>query len=292
MPPVVRADGGVVDISMCTPPPAGSNATAVKAWTLLNQIRLAGGAGCMNMVAQLNQSAQSHCDYKQTNKSNASCTGDAHTEISGCPGFTGADVQSREIAAGYPRALAYTEVALTYGNMPEVAIPGWLVTPFHRIPMLDPWTTDMGWGGGPGCDVIDFGRGMVRPADSAFSVYPYDGQTDVPTSFNGLEAPQPPPPAGGWPSSYPISVYAQKLVVTEHVLTKDGDPTPLDHLWLDTQNPGVAGLRPYFTNTALMYGAAFAANTKYRVKVVGSYAGGTLNTEWTFTTGASRPRGF
>jgi hypothetical protein len=280
------------DISSCTPPPAGASATAVKAWTMLNKLRIGAGSGCMNMHPQLLASAQSHCDYKAMNRSNAACTADAHSQIRGCPGFTGVDVQSREIAAGYPRNLAYTEVALTYGDNPDLAIPGWLVTPFHRIPMIDPWTTDMGWGGGPGCDVIDFGRGMVSVPNDTIVVFPYNGQTDVPVSFNGLEAPQPPAPVGGWPSGYPISIYAQKLSITEHVLTKDGTDTPLVHTWLDTANPGNAGLRPYFSNTALLYGAPFEPNTTYRVKLVGTYAGGALNREWTFTTGARRTTRF
>lgn len=283
---------GPVDISQCAPPPMGSSPQAIEAWTIINEMRLAGGAGCMNMVPELNRSAQSHCDYRQMNRGNASCTADAHSQIMGCPGFTGANVQAREIAAGYPRALAYTEVALTYGNNPKLAIPGWMVTPYHRIPLVDPWTTDMGWGGGPGCDVIDIGRGMVKPPDSTISVYPYDGQTEVPTSFNGLESPQPPPPPSGWPSSFPVSIYAQRLNITEHVMTKDGDSTPLEHIFLDTKNPGVAGLRAYFGNTAMLYGAAFEPNTKYRMKMMGTYAGGALNMEWTFTTSARRPTRF
>jgi hypothetical protein len=288
-----KPDGGVADISSCTPPPAGSSAKAIEAWTILNNIRLAGGAGCMNMVPELNKSAQAHCDYRAANAGNRACAPDAHTEVSSCPGFTGTTVQRREEAAGYPANLVYTEVALTYGDNPKVSIPAWLVTPYHRIPMVDPWTTDMGWGGGPGCDVIDFGRGTVRPPDSTVSMYPYAGQTDVPVSFNGLEAPQPPAPAGGWPSSYPVSIYAQRLSVTEHVLTKDGDATPLAHTFLDVKSTGQGpAFASYFTNTAMLYGAAFQPNTTYRVKIVGSYAGGALNVEWTFTTGASRPSWF
>ena len=45
-----------VDLSSCTPPPAGASDSANRAWTLLNELRLAAGAGCMNMVAELNQS--------------------------------------------------------------------------------------------------------------------------------------------------------------------------------------------------------------------------------------------
>jgi hypothetical protein len=288
----IRPDGGVADISSCTPPPAGSSAKAIEAWTILNKIRLAGGAGCINMVPELNKSAQAHCDYGAANRGNRACAPDAHTEVSGCAGFTGVGVQNRERAAGYPQNLAYTEVALTYGDNPAVSIPAWLVTPYLRIPMVDPWTTDMGWGGGPGCDVIDFGRGTVRPPDNTVSMYPYDGETDVPVSFNGLEAPQPPAPVGGWPSSYPVSIYAQRINITEHVLTKDGDSTPLVHTFLDRKSPGVLGFESYFPNNAILYGAAFLPNTKYRVKMVGTYAGGALNVEWTFTTGAARPGWF
>lgn len=286
---------GTGDISSCTPPPDGSSESTIRAWTLMNEMRLAAGSTCMNIVPELTESAQKHCDYRAANRGNASCGRSAHDQVAGCPGFTGADVQSREVAAGYPRQLAYTEVALTYGDNPEQAIPGWLVTPFHRIPMIDPWTTDMGWGGGPGCDVIDFGRGQSPPPAGTVVVYPYDGQTEVPLRFNGLEAPQPPEPAGGWPSSYPISIYADRLQVADHVLTKDGDATPLDHVWLDKSAPVVSlGLRAYFSNTAVLYGAPFEANTTYRVKITGTHAGGNLDVEWTFTTGqASRnPFGF
>ena len=283
------------DISRCTPPPAGSSDSTIRAWTLMNEMRLAAGSTCINVVPELAESAQRHCDYRTANRSNPGCGRSAHDQVRGCTGFTGADVQSREVAAGYPRQLAYTEVALTYGDNPELSIPAWLVTPFHRIPMIDPWTTDMGWGGGPGCDVIDFGHGTPDhdPPAGTVVVYPYDGQTDVPLTFNGLEAPQPPQPASGWPSSYPISIYADRINVTEHALMKDGDDTPLDHVWLDrTASVVNLGLRSYFGNTAVFYGAPFESNTTYRVKITGTHAAGALNIEWTFTTGARRRSGF
>lgn len=276
----------------CPAAPSDAPATAVQAWTTLNAIRLAAGAGCMNLVPALNKSAQSHCDYRAANASNAMCIADAHGQVMSCSGFTGATAQAREIAAGYPRNLAYTEVATTYGNNPVAAVPSWIDTVWHRIPLLDPWTVDMGYGGAARCDVIDIGRGMTTAPQNTIVLYPYDGQTNVPPSFSGREGPQPPPPASGWPSAYPVSIYAQRISVTEHVITKDGDPTPLPHLWLDSKAPEVnSGLKPYFSNTCFLYGAPFELNTKYRVKIVGSYAGGALNVEWTFTTSARRPPG-
>jgi hypothetical protein len=129
-------------------------------------------------------------------------------------------------------------------------------------------------------------------AANAVVVYPYNGQTNVPSAFSGSEGPAPPAPTGGFPSSYPINIYAQGLSVTQHLLTKDGDSTPIDHLWLDKNSSQVsAGLKGYFVDTAFMYGAPFALSTKYRVKIVGTHTGGALNAEWTFTTGATRPFG-
>jgi hypothetical protein len=241
----------------------------------------------MNLVAALDTSAQGYCTYEATNASQTTCVATAHTEVMGCTGFTGADVQTREVAAGYPMALAYTEVATTFGNNPTAAVPNWIDTVFHRIPLLDPWTVDMGYGGATGCDAIDIGRGTSSAAAGSIVVYPYDGQTGVPPSFSGLEGPQPPAPAGGYPSSYPINIYAQGLSVTQHVLTKDGDATPISHLWLDKNSSNLqSGLQGYFTDTAFLYGAPFAPNTKYHVQIVGTHSGGTLNKEWSFTTGS------
>jgi hypothetical protein len=242
----------------------------------------------MNLVTALDTSAQAHCNYEAQNANNPSCTSDPHGEVKSCTGYTGPDVQSREFAAGYPQALAYTEVLTEFGNNPTAAVPSWINTVYHRIPLLDPWTVDMGYGGATGCDVIDLGRGMSMMSANAVVVYPYDGQTNVPTSFSGQEGPAPPAPTGGFPSSYPISVYAQNISVTDHVLTKDGDTTPLDHVWIDSSSSQIMpGYQGYFINTGFLYGAPFGANTKYHVKVTGMHTGGALSVEWSFTTGTS-----
>ena len=200
-------------LSTCTAPPAGSSDKAIQAWTaLVNQTRLATGAGCMNMVTALNTSALAHCNYNAANSKNQTCLSDPHGEMMSCTGFTGATAQAREVAAGYPQALAYTEVATTFGNNPVAAVPGWIDTVWHRIPLLDPWTADMGYGGDDvGCDVIDIGRGMSTMPANTVVVYPYDGQIDVPATFSGLEGPAPPPPS---PAAGPQRVSDQHLRAT------------------------------------------------------------------------------
>jgi uncharacterized protein YkwD len=274
--------------TMCSTAPADAPAEAVAAYNATNMWRLAVGSGCMTLVPALDKSAQSHCDYNASNMSDAMCVADAHGEVMSCMGFTGVDVQAREKAAGYNSAMGVTEV-LTTGGTPEQAVKGWIDTLWHRIPMLDPWTSEMGWGNASGCDVIDFGRGSNVSPNSTVVVYPYDGQTGVPVSFDGrYESPMPPMPDSGWPSSAMINIYALAIKVTDHLLTKDGDPTPLDHKWIDETSTEIdAGYRGYLYNTAFLYGnKPFAANTKYRVKVSGTHSGGAIDLEWTFTTGA------
>jgi hypothetical protein len=280
---------GTGDPSDCPAPPDGASSQSIAAHMALNKARVAAGAGCIQLVAALNQSALAHCQYIAMNAGMAGCSAGGHSEVMSCPGFTGVDVAAREKAAGYS-AVGATEVLTQYGNMPVPAVQSWIDTVWHRIPMLDPWTTDMGYGGAARCDIIDFGRGTTGLPAETIVVYPYDGQTAVPTAFSGREAPVPPAPTGGWPSGYPINIYAQALKITEHVLTKDGDTTPIEHVLMDANNPEVAaGYKSYLRTTAFLYANdPFEANTKYRVKIVGTHTGGALNVEWTFTTGTGR----
>lgn len=280
---------GTMDPSSCPAPPAGTSADAIAALNAVNKVRLKTGAGCMSQAPALSMSATSHCNYNATNASMSMCQPGGHSEVMSCMGFTGADVQARVKAAGYSGLAGVTEV-LTQGGTPEQAVMGWVDTLWHRIPVLDPWTTDMGYGTATGCRVIDFGRGMTPAAKELVTVYPYDGQTDFPTSFNGLESPQPPMPSTGWPSGSFISVFAQNIQVTDHVLTLDSDPTPIEHIWIDKNSSTVmAGYRGYLSVVAFMYAnKPLSPNTKYRAKVTGMHTGGTFNLEWTFTTGAGK----
>jgi uncharacterized protein YkwD len=280
--------GSTSDPSGCPAAPAGSSAPAIAALAAINALRVPAGSGCTGMVLTLNMSALNHCNYYAGNKATAMCVTDPHGEVMTCMGFTGAGPGARMTAAGYTGRGGGSEV-MAFSNNPQSAVAQWINSVWHRIPLLDPWTTELGYGNATGCDVIDLGTGSTGAPTDTVVVYPYDGQTGLPTSFDGShEGPMPPAPSTGWPSSTPINVYARALVVTEHVLMKDGDTTPLDHMWIDSTTTTVdAGVRGFLRNTAFMYGnAPLAANTKYRVKITGTHTGGALNLEWTFTTGA------
>lgn len=88
-----------------------------------------------------------------------------------------------------------------------------------------------------------------------------------------------------------MDVYATNTSVTEHVVMKDGDDIPLEHVRLDINSPEVAQLRfqNYFRHTAFLYGAPFEASTTYRARISDCYVGGSFTKERTFTTGTRRP---
>jgi uncharacterized protein YkwD len=286
MPMAGAAAPGPVDISSCMPAPADATPAAVMALQIINTARIAAGAGCVRMVAGINKAAENHCLYYSMNMANQMCIANPHGEVDGCAGFTGTGPGQRMQAAGY-MSRGGGEV-MAFNNNPQRAIDQWINSVWHRIPLLDPWTMDLGYGAAERCDVIDFGTGSMAPADTIL-LYPHDGQVNVPTSFNGqYEGPMPPAPPTGWPSAAPITVYGRMLNISEHVLTKDGDSTPIEHTWITGSDPMWGN---YLRTSVFMYAhMPYAPSTKYRVRVKGTYQGGALEKEWTFTTGTAPTR--
>jgi uncharacterized protein YkwD len=252
----------------CAPAPGGSTAGAQAAIEAVNDARVAMGVPCMEMIPEINTSAQNHCDYYAMGGS--SCQA-GHQEIEGCPGFTGVNFWERMAAAGYTGSAASEDMA--FSNDGASAVRQWIDSVWHRTPVLSPWIRHCGYGGAAGCDTMDFGRGPSTPS-SETAVWPYANQTGVPTSFDGrFEGPMPPAPSGGWPSGYPITIYVQGSLST-HTLTVDGDSTPIDHVWL---TPGDS---PLLSTEYVMYAnEPLSGGTTYRVHVSGS-----VDLEWTFTT--------
>jgi hypothetical protein len=252
----------------CAPAPGGSSAGAVAALATSNEARLAMGVPCVEMIAEINTAAQNHCDYYAMGGS--SCQS-SHSEIMGCPGFTGERFDQRMSAAGYTGSPAFENMAFT--NDGTRAVQMWIDSVWHRTPVLSPWVRHTGYGGATGCDTMDYGRGPSTPADTT-AVWPYANQTGVPTSFDGrFEGPMPPTPPTGWPSGYPIHIYTTGSLST-HTLTVDGDATPIAHVWITPDDS------PLLDTEYVMYShAPLAGGTTYRVHVSGS-----VDLEWTFTT--------
>ena len=168
---------------------------------------------------------------------------------------------------------------------PARAVKMFVDSVYHRVPVLSPWYTDMGYAGSTGCDTMDFGPGAAAADKTVTAVYPYDGQIDVPLSFNGAqEGPTPPAPGAGWPSGYPVILYGQGITVTSHQIAVDGTADPLPHIWLDGDSTLGSSAKVLYTEAPL------AASTTYRVTIDGSNASGSLHFDWAFTTGAGSTR--
>jgi hypothetical protein len=268
----------------CPAPPAGAPADAVTALNAENAARVAMGVPCASLVLALCTSALNHCNYYTTNQGSATCqAASAHDEIAGCPQFTGADPGARIKAAGYT-SNGWSECMAFRGD-PAGAVKTFIDSVYHRTPVLSPWYRDMGYGGGTGCDTIDFGPGTAT-AKTVTTFYPYDGQIGVPLSFNGAnEGPTPPVPPTGWPSGYPITLYGQGITVSNHQIVVDGTTTLLAHQWLDGDTTLGSTAKVLYTDAPL------TANTTYRVTITGTSTAGSVTFDWTFTTGAASTGG-
>ncbi len=266
--------------AQCPAPPAGAPADAITALNAENAARVGMGIPCASLVLTLCTSAQNHCTYYTTNQGSATCeAASSHSEIAGCPQFTGADPGARIKAAGYT-GMGWAE-CMAFMDDPAGAVKTFIDSVYHRTPVLSPWYRDMGYGGGTGCDTIDFGPGATT-AKTVTAYYPYDGQIDVPLSFNGAtEGPTPPVPSTGWPSGYPITLFGQGITVSAHQIVVDGTTTPLAHIWLDGDSSLGSTAKVLYTEAPL------SANTPYRVTIDGTSSTGSVHFDWSFTTGAA-----
>ena len=275
--------GGTAGSTQCADPPTGAPAAAITALNTINAARVPMGVSCQQLVLTLCTSSQNHCNYYATNQGNAACTpASAHDEISGCPEFTGVGAGDRIRAAGYTGG-GWSE-CMAFANDPVRSVTMFINSVYHRTPILSPWKRDMGYGHATGCDTIDFGTGPTTPS-TVTAVYPYDGQTGVPLCFDGSrEGPTPPVPSTGWPSGYPITIFAQGFTVTAHTIVVDGTTTELAHVWLGSDSTLGSSAKVLYTEASL------TANTTYRVTIDGTISSAARHFEWTFTTGAAGGR--
>ena len=266
-------------VAACPRPPAGTDPQAEKAYERVNAYRRAMGLPCLTPVAQIAAAATAHCGYYTANR--GSCVANPHREVASCKGFTAERFADRMRAAGYAGHPAYE--VMTYVGSGAHAVDKWIDSVWHRIPLLSPWVADAGYGGGRACDTMNFGWAPSTTAPPrAPVVYPYDGQVKVPRSFDGrLESPVLPAPPRGWPSGYPIIVYASELTVHRHLLL-DERMAEVPHTWLTPADPATHGV---LRNELLMYAhAPLESGKRYQVIVDGERLGAPLRLAWTFTT--------
>jgi hypothetical protein len=264
--------------SGCPAGPEGMESEALGATETLNKLRKMAGLGCVALSREASIAAERHCQYYVNNS--GACIAKPHREMESCKNFMAETFSDRLRTAAYVGAPRF-EVMAYVGNGPT-SVQQWLDSVWHRIPIFSPDVDEAGYGRHGRCDTMDFGYGS-DVAVTRNLVYPLDGQANVPRSFSGRESPEPPPPPAGWPSGYPVTLYAAGLTaITEHSIVVDGTSTNLEHMWLP---PGDARAYGLLIDEFFLYTyKPLASKTKYRVRIAGTQNGAPAVFEWTFTT--------
>ncbi|MCB9592556.1 MAG: hypothetical protein H6719_07480 [Sandaracinaceae bacterium] len=264
----------------CPPAPAGVDPEAAAALERTNEVRTAMGDPCMAMSVEINLAAERHCAYYVANRGVSMCTANAHGEVMGCDMFVAERFDGRMRAAGYS-GVPVAENMHFIGNGAS-AVQGWIDSVYHRNPVLRPWIGEMGYGRSGACDTSDYG-GFSGADRNLVLTYPYPAQRDVPLSFDGRrEGPNPPAPTSGWPSGYPVTIFAQGDITT-HRLTVDGSETDLPHVWLYPGHPDTYTL---LRQEYVLYAEEpLTAGTTYRVRAEGTTPSREpFTVDFTFTT--------
>jgi uncharacterized protein YkwD len=177
--------------------PADREALAKAVVAQVNGYRKLAGLGAVELDAGLTKGCRAHADYLVRNAGDPSTEGlGGHDENPKLPGYS---EEGR-------RAGKSSDIA--FDVEPLAAVPDWMATLFHRIPLLDPELRRVGFGASKGeksgwvvgVDVTS-GRGS-----SAVVCCPADGQKDVPTAYHAGERPDPVPQSKDHRAGFPVTV--------------------------------------------------------------------------------------
>jgi hypothetical protein len=248
-------------------------------WSPIDQInayRFLAGVPPASINPSLAQSAAGQVDYYDMNRSDGTMAGmGLHQQHEGAAGFTGTTMGSRAKAAGYG-AGAVTENA-GFGGL-TTAIDWAMNTVNHRLPLIHPDAVDMGVSASDqtGFNIIDVGlrRGSVK--QGLPSVYPGDGATGVPTSWDGGETPDP-APGFRRPLGYPITV---AFSVNQKVEWRGFELWGPDGQQLEITTPKTDWMRA----AAIVPVRPLQRGQTYLVWVKAAVDGKVVEKEWQFTT--------
>jgi hypothetical protein len=286
------------------PPP---DAESRHALLYLNARRAAAGLPLFSHEPALGAAAAAHARYVARGPEFA-----GHAEQPGVPGFTGVGPPDRAAYFGYYES---TSEVISYKRRAEAAIEEWLSTPYHRLALIRPDNRLLGYGWasdertvavincGPdwplaGVFLPSGGDGAADPEDAPPPVdvpplvpvgvvrWPYPGQTGVPTSWPGLEEPDPLRlyPGVEGPVGYTVSLTFPgadgHLNLSSARLT---DPSGAEVVCM-VFSPAVD---EHLTDTvALIPYEPLPPRTTFTATFTGTVGGGeTFHESWSFTTG-------
>lgn len=295
------------------PPVAGApdstGNTAADGFAWINFRRAGAGMAPLTLNGDIVEAAQNHSDYQRLNGPFNDGDGSGfspitHSETSGRSGFTGTDACPDRITAagftldpqqGYGCGEVISALSTSSGF---VAAEELIAAIYHRFIILQPSFRFGGAGSSRSSDgryTIFTENVAVRGSFTAlgsgnFLVYPYSGQTLVPTGFDhSTEAPDPLPPSQ-YPDlvdvtvGYPVSVHAdldQRIDVTSFTLRPQGGGSPLEARLLSAATDPET--QPF--SAAIVPLRQLSPNTTY----VAEYSGTICDVNWATDQCASNP---
>jgi uncharacterized protein YkwD len=260
---------------MAMPLAMTAEASANDMLLLTNQFRYAIGSPTVPSDPRLVQAAQNHANYNSAN----SVLG--HYETAGRPYYTGYAPRDRLIAQGWTTSFV-SEVAT--GGSELGGVRQLWDAPYHRLGMMHPNATTIGWGhselngrqNNVGDIVYNFG---IRPVEFVRS--PAHLQTNIPTSWSGHESPSPVPAGTSGPYGYPIMVvYSAGQNVqfrAAEIVAPNGTRLPFY----------LAPQQFEYDYQVIIPQRPLAVNTTYHVRFDITVAGRWLTNEWDFSTGST-----
>jgi uncharacterized protein YkwD len=260
--------------------------TATDGFNRFNFRRQQAGLALVSRNAAIDAAAQGHSDYQRINNVAT------HVQDSSKPGFTGVQEGDRLRAAGYVLpsfGYAYGEVISSRSNTQGAdAAEDLIAAIYHRFIILEPMFKEAGAGAATSSNgttyfTTDFAAIGLNGglASGSVAVYPFSGQTNVPTGVNSDEE-EPDPVPNQNRAGYPASVHANltsTLTVQSFTIKPHGGAEMTTRLLthnLDAETPSSAA--------AIIPLSALSSATTYDVQFVGTVDGIAVNRTWSFTT--------
>ena len=266
--------------------PAATGDTALDGYNWINYRRAQTGLSMLTRNSLIDAAAQSHASYLRLNNVVS------HTETTGQPGFTGADLGARLAAANYTlvRPYAYGEVISATTSTSGAYQAEQLITAiYHRFVMFEPIFKEAGTGAAGNssgytyftADLVASGGYGPGLGSGNMVNYPINNQANVQTNFmSDSESPDPVP--GQNEVGYPISVHADNTasitVQSFSVAPRGGTALAvrlLSHA-VDADTPA--------SGAAIVPLSPLSGATTYDVSFSGQVNGKTVTRNWSFTT--------
>jgi hypothetical protein len=256
---------------------------ARRALDRINCYRALEGVPPLILDPALDRSAAAHVNYYVLNHGAGTGAAALHDETPGHPGFTGADSDTRARAAGATDWYVDEDIGL--GGSPEATVDWFVNSVNHRENLLHPSAIHLGYASSanPPIDVFDIGVTDARPAAARPVVYPADHQSDVPTSVDLEESPDPAPGLPrplGYPITISFAIPDEVTFAASSLTDPRGQPVPV-----------VTAEKKWLRTLAVIPTKPLQSGQTYIVRVSGTVDDRPFTKTWSFTTASGQGSG-